>query len=831
MRLILQQPQDRAVGKPRPVPGPESFPQGRQIGRFGPAFDRLAEVLRRDSSGMSLRADAAALAPERLLVFELRGSVGAFANAVRRVPGLELVDEEELASDELDGAPTAYLMIPDVRALRELEALWRRWQRGELERGETPWRDVFSLLRDLRPWGPEDRVRKTDATFLEEEIEGRNGDELIRLEIELVYRREERLARRQERQVGDAVASVGGRMISSARIDDISYHALLVEAPVFAVRDLIDGARDSLSMLDPVMHVRPQSTATHIEVEDQSDSPSRRVPTSLNSPILALLDGVPIAGHRLLSQHIIVDDQFDLEPVAPVARRVHGTAMSSLIVHGDLSRHEAPLPRQIHVVPVLGEGDSFPDNRLVVDVIYTAVLAMREGRQATAPEVLIVNLSLGNTKRPFQGQLSAWARLLDRLAYRFGILFLVSAGNHVSRFSLSAFRTSIAFEDAQPNQRSVETLRAIAGLMADRRLLAPAETVNGVTVGASNNDAVTAADRRTARVNIDPYPSVHIANPSSALGPGFARSVKPDFIMPGAKEHLVVVRSGAHIEVNPARPGRYAGLGVAAPPVSGSENVVGYTAGTSAATALASRTAHRIHDALEEAYGSLFTNLPHVQRAVTLKALLAHPAKWPRDTASLIRSTVGPPSGRQHVQQKDNIRRFIGYGYVDADDAVACAADRATFWATGFLNENKRVAISVPVPIVLSGKAKPHALTATLAWFTPVVAGRRNYRAVRLKLLEPTGIDGLRVKSLSDQPDSNQSNRGTLFSRSWTGDRAPDVGPDMTIQFEIQREPDQSMPIDEAVPFGVAITLTMPGVVQIYDQARARLAVRPRARV
>lgn len=137
----------------------------------------------------------------------------------------------------------------------------------------------------------------------------------------------------------------------------------------------------------------------------------------------------------------------------------------------------------------------------------------------------------------------------------------------------------------------------------------------------------------------------------------------------------------------------------------------------------------------------------------------------------------------------------------------------------------------MPVPAAFGGKARPHALTATLAWFTPVIARRRAYRAVRLKLLEPAGIERLRVDPVSDQPDSNQSNRGTLFSRSWAGERAPNVAADMTIQLEVQREPDQGAAIDEAVPFGVAITLAMPGIIQIYDQVRARMAVRTRARV
>ncbi len=579
------------------------------------------------------------------------------------------------------------------------------------------------------------------------------------------------------------------------------------------------------------MHIRPQSVASSIEVTDADEADSESFAEPVLAPILGLLDGVPIAAHALLMAHVIVDDQFGLERNAPVVGRVHGTAMASLIVHGDRNRAEPPLPRRIHVVPVLGARDEFPNDRLIVDLIYTAVLAMLEGPDATAPGVLIINISLGNRRRPFHGQLSPWARLLDRLAYRFGVLFVVSAGNHLDAFSIPAFANNAQFENAAADQRAAETLRSIGQIVADRRLFAPAETVNGLTVGAANEDWVKPVDRAGARVNVDPYGDLRMANPSSALGPGFGLSVKPEILMPGGREQLRFVRNHAHIEVAPARAARSAGLRVAAPPRGGQENIDGYTNGSSAAAALASRTAHRIHDALEAAYGAPFISLPRIQKAVLLKALLVHPAKWPDATADLIRAIIGPADGSHHVRQKDNIRRFLGFGQVEADDAVACAADRVTFWVAGVLERDSIAVVNVPVPLAIGGHVLAHALSATLAWFTPIAPGRRSYRSVRLRLLEPQGIDSLRVSAHRNQPDANQTNRGTLFTRCWSGERAPVVNSDMVIPLTIQRDPDQGAPIDDPVPYGLAVTLTMPGIVTIYDEIRLRLPIAQRASV
>ena len=345
LRLTPRPQQDRPVGKSKPVPKPEPFPEARQRAEFSPKFERLAEVLDRDPTGLELRADPSALAPERLLVFEVRGEIGPFAAAVQRVPGLELVDEEELAGDDKDKSPVAYLMVPDARALRELESLWRRWNSGQLVQGETPWRHVFACLRDLRPWGPADRVQPFDSDVLADEVSGRPGGDQVRLEIELVFRGNQRVASDGENEVRAAVIARGGRVISRARIEEIAYHALLAELPVRSVREIIGRSPEGIAGLEPVMHIRPQSLATEIELADATEPDEGAAVGELGDPILALLDGVPVAAHPLLSRHLVVEDQFALVPGTPVSDRVHGTAMASLIIHGDPGTPPGPSDR------------------------------------------------------------------------------------------------------------------------------------------------------------------------------------------------------------------------------------------------------------------------------------------------------------------------------------------------------------------------------------------------------------------------------------------------------------------------------------------------------
>jgi hypothetical protein len=100
-----------------------------------------------------------------------------------------------------------------------------------------------------------------------------------------------------------------------------------------------------------------------------------------------------------------------------------------------------------------------------------------------------------------------------------------------------------------------------------------------------------------------------------------------------------------------------------------------------------------------------------------------------------------------------------------------------------------------------------------------------------LKLIDPAEAGALSISPRRLKPDGNQTNRGTLFMRCWEGDKAPIVGPDMTIDLIVQRDPDPGTPIDEPVPFGLAVTLSMPGVVGLYAQVAQRLGIAPRQQI
>jgi hypothetical protein len=140
-------------------------------------------------------------------------------------------------------------------------------------------------------------------------------------------------------------------------------------------------------------------------------------------PVVALLDGVPLSNHEALRGRLIIDDpdEFDSLYRSP-QEHMHGTAMASLILHGDLNNpEEGSLFRPLYVRPVMApereqrsasRQEQIPSFVLPTDLVHRAVLRMKKGdaeNEPTAPEVVIINFSIGDRARAFDVQMSPLA--------------------------------------------------------------------------------------------------------------------------------------------------------------------------------------------------------------------------------------------------------------------------------------------------------------------------------------------------------------------------------------------------------------------------------------
>ena len=812
----------------------------RQGNRLGSIFDDLAQAADDPAQILQLQQDPQAIAPERAIVFEVAGSLTQFYQEAHRI-GLEYLGDDEFdiepdddfrRSDRPDSpiAGRVYLAMPNLEALKQLVRLWRRYQSDDqMFPGLGMWTQLFGLLKNVRAWGPEDRLTVELISRWQEQLD-EAPEEHIRFEVELWFRENDETRQTAFTNFSNALQDLAGSIIDSAIIPEIRYHAALIDLPTEYIRQLIADPTVALARVDEIMFIRPQSMATFPVDGERENDP---VPAEQNlaqdlPPIAALLDGLPIQNHHRLANRLVVDDPEGLEPGYQVAARKHGTEMASLIIHGDINRGEAPLGRRLHVRPILqpvqtlnGWDERTPTGKLLVDHVFRAVRRLKEGeaeQPPIAPNVFLINLSLGDESRQFSGPMSPWARLLDHLAYCYNVLFLVSAGNALEKLAVAGFPNWAAFENAASGERDSALFAAIDAKKAFRTILSPAEAMNILTVGAAHRDAVPQGGHAAAAIDAISRPD--LPNLSSRLGLGFRRVVKPDLIVDGGREYVDCDFTEPNLHVAPAlQAGRAFGLRAAAPDATGGDrSKTALTWGTSAATALTTRAGHLVFDALmDNADNAMLANTPSEYHPLIVKALLVHGSAW-GEGATVLESL----SNGNHYAKKDNISRYIGYGVLDVSRIVACTAERATLIGYGELEPGSASVCRIPLPQDLEGEREPRSVTVTLAWFSPINPLHQGYRRVAMDA--KPGEDSkysLGVTRTKAQPHDKAISRGTIFHDRRVGERAVPYVDDgnMIVKISARRTAGE---FNDAVPFALAISIEVGAGshIPVYDQIR-----------
>jgi hypothetical protein len=427
--------------------------------------------------------------------------------------------------------------------------------------------------------------------------------------------------------------------------------------------------------------------------------------------------------------------------------------------------------------------------------------------------------------------MSPLGRLLDYLAHKYGILFFVSAGNITDLLPVTALQTLSEFEAATPEQREQAILEALNANKSQRTLFSPAEAVNILTIGASHSGS--AFDGTLPGNLFDPFTDEEMPNVISAMGLGFRKVVKPELLLEGGRTPIRIEGSGnGQLLVAPVSTGaRRFGVKTAAPSDTGSIRYEDFTFGTSVATALATRAAHKIHDVLLDAdAGSNHADVPPEFRALMIKALLVHGAAWGPKGESL--DSIFQPHGQGgHLARRDDTARLLGYGVPKLDRVIECAENRATLAGYGIIAPDSALLYRIPLPPALEGARAIRGLTVTLAWFSPVNTRHQGYRMAALDISSPAE-ERYWIASIRQpyQPTDKAIARGTVFHERRWGESATVFMDDGDLLLRVSCR-SAAGKLTVSVPYALAVSFEV-GVdagIQVYEQIRTRLAPRVRA--
>jgi hypothetical protein len=420
--------------------------------------------------------------------------------------------------------------------------------------------------------------------------------------------------------------------------------------------------------------------------------------------------------------------------------------------------------------------------------------------------------------------MSPLGRLLDYLSNRYRVLFLVSAGNILDRLPVAAFNTSIEFETATPDEREQAILSALNSNKSQRTLLSPAESMNTLTIGAAHSGSAFNGNLPDGR--IDPFTDEELPNIVSAMGLGFKKIVKPELLFAGGRAPVRIVASGDGIVLAPVTVGASLfGLKAARPSPVGGTRYEDFTFGTSVATALATRSAHRIHDVLTDRNGgSNHADIDPAYMPLVLKALLVHGAQWGAK-GQMLDNTFQPQGTGSHFSRRDDIARLLGYGVPRIDRVLDCTENRATLLGVGSIAPESSLLYRVPLPYGLDGVRALRAITITLAWFSPVNPRHQGYKMAALDVSSGSDQKFWIAPQRSLQPTDKAVARGTVFHERRTGDAASVFVDDGHLLLRLTCRAAAGNLTDN-VPYALAVSMEV-GVetgIQVYDQVRVRLA-------
>lgn len=605
------------------------------------------------------------------------------ANAFDQFPGFDprqlvKIEVDQLSPDELERIPGLRVVAQEDEAVivaflseqgrAEFEARLERLSRGQ----RVVRRELLLAMRAVDTWGSEDRIGVT----LRGSARGALGAPgTFALDVELWPLEQARERNAMVAAFSAFCVSRGMELRDSLNRENVVLARVRVTST--QAQELLRNRDVRFVDLPPRLGLRFELLTTGLSQFPPIPSPDQ------DAPRVAVLDSGVISGHPLLAP-AIGDSQSFLAARGPEDEDGHGTMVSGVALYGDVAgciEARSFTPRHWivsgRILDHQAEAEDLVESQIVKAVEY---FTQHYGCR-------LFNLSVGDSRRPFgDGRPGPWATLLDDLAKKHNVLFIVSTGN---------YRGSANGPD--------DWRAAYPGILLsddEARIIDPGTAINAITVGGL---ALYERSRQTQRHPDDPahqpIARSRMPSPFTRAGPGVLGAIKPEFV-----EHAGNSFVNAH--TSPHRMYGERDLGV----VSLSR---GYATGgmftidngTSFASPKVTWLAAKVLAMRPAATNDL------------LRSLIGVHASVPDETTTLLGGDEEP------------IRRLVGYGLPSAELSLDSTESCVTLYAEDELGEDAMHFYELPVPEDCSASGRcTRRVSVALAHTAGIRSTRIDYR-------------------------------------------------------------------------------------------------------